>query len=73
MSEALTAQDIRPSPGALDGHRVIELAGPLGEWCGRLLANLGADVIKVEPPGGGSTRQVGPFVADESHRDRSRY
>jgi crotonobetainyl-CoA:carnitine CoA-transferase CaiB-like acyl-CoA transferase len=58
-------------PGALDGYRVIELAGPLGEWCGRLLANMGADVVKVEPPGGGATRAIGPFVEDAPDRDRS--
>jgi crotonobetainyl-CoA:carnitine CoA-transferase CaiB-like acyl-CoA transferase len=34
---------------------------------------MGADVIKVEPPGGGATREVGPFVADEPHRERSLY
>jgi benzylsuccinate CoA-transferase BbsE subunit len=61
------------SHGALDGYRVIELAGPLGEWCGRLLANLGADVVKVEPPGGGGTRRVGPFVGDEPHPEQSLY
>ena len=49
-------------PGALSGYRVIELAGPLGEWCGRLLANMGADVIKVEPPDGAATRAWGPFA-----------
>src|SRR5215211_1504770 len=59
--------------GALSGYRVVELAGPLGEWCGRLLANLGAEVIKVEPPGGGATRDVGPFVDDEPDPDRSLY
>ncbi len=59
--------------GALSGLRVVELAGPLGEWCGRLLAGMGADVIKVEPPGGAATRAIGPFVADEPHPDRSLY
>jgi crotonobetainyl-CoA:carnitine CoA-transferase CaiB-like acyl-CoA transferase len=59
--------------GALDGIRVIELAGPLGEWCGKLLANMGADVIKVEPPGGGVTRGTGPFLNDEPGPDRSLY
>jgi crotonobetainyl-CoA:carnitine CoA-transferase CaiB-like acyl-CoA transferase len=58
-------------PGALTGVRVVELAGSLGEWCGRLLAGMGADVIKVEPPGGGVTRAVGPFLDDEPHPERS--
>jgi crotonobetainyl-CoA:carnitine CoA-transferase CaiB-like acyl-CoA transferase len=60
-------------PGALDGYRVIELGGPLGEWCGRLLATMGADVIKIEPPGGAATRAIGPFVDDMPHTDRSLY
>ena len=35
------------------------------------MADLGADVIKVEPPGGATTRRVGPFLDDLPHRDRS--
>src|SRR5262249_8493575 len=63
-----------PGPdGALSGLRVVELAGPLGEWCGRLLANMGADVIKVVPPGGGASREVGPFVDDAPGPERSLY
>lgn len=58
---------------ALAGTRVIELAGPLGEWCGKLFADMGADVIKVEPPGGADTRSIGPFVDDVPHRERSLY
>ncbi len=56
---------------ALEGLRVIELADSLGEWCGKLLADMGADVIKVEPPGGGPSRSIGPFFNDEPHPDRS--
>jgi crotonobetainyl-CoA:carnitine CoA-transferase CaiB-like acyl-CoA transferase len=36
----------------LAGVRVLELADELGEYCGRRLAALGADVVKIEPPGG---------------------
>ena len=36
----------------LEGVRVLDLCGPEGQLCGRLLADLGAEVIKVEPPGG---------------------
>lgn len=48
------------------GHvRVLDLAdGPAG-FCGRLLADLGADVVKVEPPGGEASRAIGPFQRDE--------
>ena len=53
-------------PKPLEGIRVVELARILaGPWCGQLLADLGADVVKVERPGGGDdTRLWGPpFVA----------
>jgi hypothetical protein len=39
---------------ALEGLRIIEFCDELGSYCGRLLADLGAEVIKVEPPGGDS-------------------
>ncbi len=44
---------------ALAGRRVIELAGVAGAYCGRLLADLGAEVILVEPPGGDPVRDAG--------------
>jgi crotonobetainyl-CoA:carnitine CoA-transferase CaiB-like acyl-CoA transferase len=55
----------------LNGVRVIELADELGEYCGKVLAGLGADVIKIEPLGGEKTRGYGPFYNDESHPNRS--
>lgn len=49
------------SPGALEGVRVVDLTTTfLGPYCTMLLAELGADVIKVEAPGGDITRGVGP-------------
>ena len=57
----------------LGGLRVIEIGGELGEYCGRVLAGLGADVVRVEPPGGEITRSYGPFYHDEPHPDRSLY
>ncbi len=45
----------------LDGVRVIDLADERGELCGRLLADLGADVLPVEPPGGARSRSPPPF------------
>jgi crotonobetainyl-CoA:carnitine CoA-transferase CaiB-like acyl-CoA transferase len=52
----------RRSP-AFAGLRVVELADdPAGEFAGKLLADLGADVVKVEPEDGAPSRQVGPFV-----------
>ena len=54
------------------GLRVVEVAAdPAGEHLGKLLADLGADVVKVEPPQGSPTRHVGPFVDDVPDPDRS--
>jgi len=59
------------SRGALTGIRVIELADEQAEYCGLTLAGLGADVIKVEPPGGSPTRRIGPFYEDREDPERS--
>jgi crotonobetainyl-CoA:carnitine CoA-transferase CaiB-like acyl-CoA transferase len=58
-------------PGPLAGIRVLELADEKGQFCGKLMGDLGADVIKIEPPGGEATRRVGPFLDDIPHPDRS--
>jgi crotonobetainyl-CoA:carnitine CoA-transferase CaiB-like acyl-CoA transferase len=60
-----------PEPGALSGLRVLDLTDYRAHLCGRLLADMGADVIKVEPPGGDSGRRIGPFVNNTPHPDRS--
>ena len=59
-------------PGALEGLRVVELAeGVSGPYCGKLLAGLGADVIKLEPSAGDETRREGPFPGDVAQPERS--
>jgi len=56
---------------ALEGVRVLDLSNEFGMYCGRLLADLGADVIKVEPPGGDSERNLPPFYQNHPNPDRS--
>ena len=52
-------------PGALEGLKVIDLTMMLaGPFCTMLLADQGADVIKVEPIGGDGTRRMGPFPTE---------
>ncbi len=57
--------------GPLTGLRVVEFCDELGQLAGKLLADMGADVIKVEPPSGSSARTIGPFVKDIPGPDRS--
>ncbi|MBL7209146.1 MAG: CoA transferase [Dehalococcoidia bacterium] len=61
------------NPKALDGVKVLEWAQLVaGPYCGKLLADLGAEVIKVEKPGlGDEARRRGPFVRGASHPERS--
>lgn len=59
--------------GILEGVRVLELGNQISAaFCGKLLADYGADVIKVEPPDvGEEIRRMGPFVGDDPHPDKS--
>ena len=58
---------------ALDGLRVIELAAEPIALAGKLLADMGAEVILVEPPGGDPCRNYPPFLDDEPGENRSLY
>jgi len=57
--------------GNLDGVRVLDLTAEAGFLAGMLLAQLGADVIKVEPPQGDPARRRGPFVGGVGDPERS--
>jgi len=46
----------------LKGYRALDLTGLSGQLCGRVLADLGMEVIKIEPPGGDPVRRLAPFV-----------
>ena len=60
-----------PSDGLLAPYRVLDLTDSRGLLCGKMLADLGADVVQVEPPGGSDARRIGPFYQDEPGVERS--
>ncbi|MBV8189486.1 MAG: CoA transferase, partial [Alphaproteobacteria bacterium] len=64
MADAVRNEGGRNEGAYLRGVRVLELADETGEYAGRVLAGLGADVVKVEPPEGETTRRIGPFLGD---------
>ena len=67
-----TSRTRRPA-GALAGLRVVELAREPIAWAGKLLGDMGADVILVEPPGGDPSRHYPPYLDDRPGEDRSLY
>jgi crotonobetainyl-CoA:carnitine CoA-transferase CaiB-like acyl-CoA transferase len=65
--------ETRVNPGAFQGVKIVEYATMVsGPYCGKLFADMGADVVKVEePPSGDPARRRGPFPRDEAHPERS--
>ena len=57
--------------GMLSGIRLIDLSDEKGHFCTKLLADMGATVIKVEKPGGDATRMIGPFWGGSPNPERS--
>jgi crotonobetainyl-CoA:carnitine CoA-transferase CaiB-like acyl-CoA transferase len=58
--------------GLLAGVRVLELSPRIsGPYCGKILAHMGAEVIKIEPPAGDDTRRMGPFPSRRPHAEKS--
>ncbi len=59
-------------PAAMDDIRVLDISqGIAGPFCAKILADFGADVIKVEPPEGEMGRRMGPFFHDDPHPEKS--
>ena len=58
--------------GVLGGVKVLDLSEDIaGSFCTRLLADYGAEVLKLEPPGGAGLRRMGPFHHDDPHPEKS--
>ena len=55
----------------LSPYRVLDLTDDRGLLCGKILADLGADVIQVEPPAGNPARRLGPFANDDVRPENS--
>jgi len=58
---------------ALGPYRVLDLSDEKGLLCGKILGDLGADVIKIEQPGGDPARRIGPFYNDTPDPEKSLY
>jgi crotonobetainyl-CoA:carnitine CoA-transferase CaiB-like acyl-CoA transferase len=57
--------------GSLGPYRVLDLTDKNGWLCGRILGDLGADVVKVEPPGGDPGRRAGVFYENDPHPEKN--
>jgi len=60
------SEHLDDAPRLLDGYRALDLTDRKGQLCGRFLADLGVDVVKIEPPGGDPVRNLPPFAGDTS-------
>lgn len=65
--------DRENNAGLLSSFRVLDLTDELGFLCGKVLGDLGADVIKIERPGGDPSRKIGPFFHDQPDPEKSLY
>jgi benzylsuccinate CoA-transferase BbsE subunit len=62
-----------PGKRMLQGCRALDLTDENGFLCGKILADLGVDVIKIEKPGGDESREIGPFWHNETDPEKSLY
>jgi benzylsuccinate CoA-transferase BbsE subunit len=71
VTDRSPSADTASPPAALEGLRVLDVSGPLGNYCGKMFADLGADVILVEPPRGTALRHEPPYIDNEPGLERS--
>jgi crotonobetainyl-CoA:carnitine CoA-transferase CaiB-like acyl-CoA transferase len=69
--KAKPALTVVKRPEFLSPYLALDLTGESGFLCGKILGDLGADVIKVEKPGGDPARGTGPFYQDDPHPEKS--
>jgi len=62
---------VEKAESMLSPYRVLDLTDEKGFICGKILGDLGADVIKIERPGGDPSRSIGPFYHDEADPEKS--
>ena len=63
--------DLNAGESILGPYRALDLTDEKGLLCGKILGDLGADVIKIERPGGDIARRLGPFYQDQPHPEKS--
>jgi crotonobetainyl-CoA:carnitine CoA-transferase CaiB-like acyl-CoA transferase len=71
VSRAIGRRETGARAELLRPYRVLDLTNELGELAGRMLGDLGANVIKIEPPGGDPSRWRPPYYADTPDAERS--
>lgn len=65
------AKEQKKEEGMMSPYRALDLTDEKGFLCGKVLGDMGADVIKIERPGGDPARNIGPFYHDEPHPEKS--
>jgi crotonobetainyl-CoA:carnitine CoA-transferase CaiB-like acyl-CoA transferase len=65
--------EAKKNEGLLSDYRILDLTDHKGVYCAKMMADLGADVIKVEKPVGDAARNIGPFYKDIAHPEKSLY
>lgn len=73
MERTSPSQIERKQDLMLEPFLALDLTDEKGFLCGKILADLGAEVIKVEKPGGDPSRKIGPFYQDTPHPEKSLY